>query len=188
MKHAGDSGFFKKIALKTILALVCALIVYPSLPVNYFVVSHRDKVILASPIPNAYPFFTTYIHSLQLTPVIDDYRFVNGRIWGWEEWTQSHNAGLPSVPSPHSKLIMSSPWMIYRGGRNAADIINYKVGDARFGRNLWRLAPWDTINIFKVYPKFRMEFRVSTVPFKNATVEGFDMIHGMPDMSRVFSM
>jgi hypothetical protein len=187
LKYAGGSGFFK-IALKTVLALVCALISYPSLPVNYFVVSHRDKVILAAPLPNAYPFFTTYIHSLQLTPVIDDYRFINGRVWGWEEWTQSHNAGLPSVPSPHSKLIMRSPWMIYRGGRNAANVINYKVGDAKFGRNLWRLAPWDTINIFEIYPKFRVAFRVSTVPFKNAPIEGFDTIHGQPDMSRVFSM
>jgi hypothetical protein len=187
LKHAGGSSIFK-IALKAILALACASIFFPSLPVNYFAVSHRGKIILASPIPNAYPFFTTYIHSLQLTPVIDDYRFVNGRIWGWEEWTQSHNAGLPSVPLPHSKFIMHSPWMIYRGGRYAANIVNYRIGDAKFGRNVWRLDPWNAINIFEIYPKFSMAFRASIVPFRNAPIEGFDTIHGQPDRSRVFSM
>ncbi|MDR3165775.1 MAG: DUF1850 domain-containing protein [Synergistaceae bacterium] len=170
LKHADGSGILK-IALKMILAFVCALILYPSLPVNYFVVSHHDKVILAAPLPNAYSFVTAYIHSLQLTPVIDDYRFVNGRIWGWEEWTQSHNAGLPSVSSPHSKLIMRSPWMIYRGGRTSAKTINYRVGNAKFGRNIWRLDPWGIINIFEIYPKFRMTFQASTVPFKDAPVE-----------------
>ncbi|MDR1132882.1 MAG: hypothetical protein LBL05_01895, partial [Synergistaceae bacterium] len=106
----------------------------------------------------------------------------------WEEWTRPRGAALPSASFLRPKLITRSPWIIFRGGRNAANLVNYTVGDARFGRTLWRLDPWDTINIFEIYPKIRMAFQVSTVPFRDAPVEGFDTIHGKPDMSHVFSM
>jgi hypothetical protein len=170
------------------LAAICVFIVYPSLPVNYFTASSRGKIILASPAPNAYPFFTEYAHSFQLTPVIDDYRLVNGKIWGWEERTQPRGAAPPSLPSPNPRLTISPPWMIIRGRRNETSLINYRVGNARFGRDLWRFDPWDTINIFEIYPLFSLSLESGIVPFKEAPVRGFDTIHAKPDMSRIFSM
>ena len=144
------------------------------MPVNYFTITGRDQLLFSCPMPNGYSFVTTYIHSLERTPVRDDYRFVSGRIWGWEEWTRSLNAGLPSVPSPYTKLIISPSWMITRGGRKQNDIIYYRVGTEEFGRNKWTLEPWGDINIFEKYPMYRMALEASVVPLGKALVTGFD--------------
>jgi hypothetical protein len=139
--------------------------------------------------PNGYSFSTTYIHSLELTPVMDDYRFVSGRMWGWEEWTRSLNSGLPSVMSPHVRFVSSPPWAIYRGGRLEAETIYYRIGTERFGRNTWRLAPWREINVFEKYPNYRVALQTSVAPLKETAVTGFDTIHEQPDANRrIFSM
>jgi hypothetical protein len=139
--------------------------------------------------PNGYSFLTTYIHSLELTPVVDDYRFVGGRIWGWEEWTVSLNAGLPSALSPSTRHVQSPPWMITRGGRRGTDLIYYRVGDAEFGRNVWSLKPWEDINIFEKYPRYRISLEASVVPMRLASVSGFDTIHDQPNANnRIFSL
>jgi hypothetical protein len=159
------------------------------MPVNYFTVTGRGELLFSCPVPNGYSFTTVYTHSLQLTPVKDDYRFVGGKIWGWEEWTQSHNAGLPSALSPGMKVIVSPPWMINRGGRVAHDIIYYRVGSRVFGQNLWFFEPWGEIKIFEKYPSYRMELRTSPAPLKDAELFGFDTIRQRPNADeRVFSM
>ncbi|MDR3076149.1 MAG: DUF1850 domain-containing protein [Synergistaceae bacterium] len=188
MKHYGGTEIFKD-ALRAVLILICAAIFVPSMPVNYFTATGRERLLFSCPVPNGYPFVTTYIHSLELTPVRDDYRFVSGRVWGWEEWTRSLNAGLPSVPSPHTRLVMSDEWMITRGGRRARDVIHYRIGTGEFGRNIWQLEPWREINIFEKYPRYRVALEASVVPFGQAKLSGFDMIHGQPNASpRIFSM
>jgi hypothetical protein len=159
------------------------------MPVNYFTATGRGELLFSSPAPNGYPFLTVYTHSLQLTPVKDDYRFVGGRIWGWEEWTQSHNAGLPSALPPGMRVILSPPWMINRGGRFAHDVIYYRVGTRVFGQNLWFFGPWGEIRIFEKYPSYRMELRASWAPMKDAKIFGFDTIRQRPNKNEsVFSM
>ena len=162
-----------KNAARALLMLICAVVFTPSMPVNYFTVRSGEYLLFSCPVPNGYSFETNYIHSLELTPVRNDYRFVSGQIWGWEERTMSLNAGLPSVLSPGVKLIMSPPWMITRGGRQAMDVIYYRVGTDDFGRNKWRLKPWEEINIFEEYPKRRLSLEASAVPLKTAVITGF---------------
>jgi hypothetical protein len=159
------------------------------MPVNYFTITGRGRLLFSTPAPNGYSFATTYIHSLELTPVKDDYRFIGGKIWIWEEWTRSYNAGLPSVITPHSRFLMSPPWMITRGGRKSSNLIYYRVGTEKFGRNLWRLEPWEEINIFEKYPSYRMAFEATITPLGQTTLTGFDTIHEQPNADkRIFSL
>ena len=162
-----------KNVLRAILILICAAVVAPNLPVNYFTVTGGDRLLYSCPMPNGYSFVTAYIHSLELTPVIDDYRFVGGRMWGWEEWTKSLNAGMPSVSSPYTRTIVTPEWIITRGGRRSG-LIYYRVGTEEFGRNTWTLEPWEEIKIFEKYPMYRMAFETSVVPFRKALVTGFE--------------
>jgi hypothetical protein len=188
LKHDGGYGIFKFL-LRVALVAICAAIFVPSMPVNYFTVSGRGRLLFSCPVPNGYPFVTTYIHSLERTPVRDDYRFVGGKIWNWEEWARSVNAGLPSVLPPHMVFISARTWMIYRGGRRGTDIIYYRIGTERFGRNTWRLEPWREINIFEKYPSYRASLRVTVVPFGKTELTGFDTIHDQPNANRhIFSM
>jgi hypothetical protein len=189
MKHAPEAGGFKAAAAKFFLIAVCAAFAVPYMPVNHFTATGREKLLFSCAMPNGYPFVTTYIHSLQLTPVKDDYRFSGGKIWQWEEWTQSHNAGLPSVTPPHAMLILSPPWMINRGGRAAFGVIYYRAGTERFGRNVWSLAPWDDINIYEKYPSYRIALETKIKPFKDAALRGFDTIKDVPDVNKhIFTM
>jgi len=86
----------------------------------------------------------------------------------------SLNAGLPSVSMPYTKLIISPPWMITRGGRRQSDVIFYRVGTDEFGRNKWIIEPWGEINIFEKYPMYRMALEASVAPFGKAFITGFE--------------
>ncbi|MDR3280517.1 MAG: DUF1850 domain-containing protein [Synergistaceae bacterium] len=183
MKHALGPGP-GSILLRIIFIAALGAIFMSYMPVNYFTVTGRGRTLFSCPAPNGYPFVATYIHSLQLTPVKDDYRFVGGRIWGWEEWTQSHNAGLPSVTPPHAVLVISPPWMINRGGRFSHDVIYYRIGTEKFGRNLWKFGPWDEISIFEKYPSYRVAIEISVTPLGDAGTTGFDTIHETPNADR----
>ena len=159
-----------------LLLLICMVVFALYMPVNFFTVTGREGLLFSCPMPNGYSFVTTYIHSLERTPVRDDYRFVSGRIWGWEEWTMSLNAGLPSVTLPGVKIVVSPPWMITRGGRRIKDLVYYRVGTEEFGRNKWLLEPWEEINVFEKYPKYRLSFEASAVPFRHAVITGFNSV------------
>ncbi|MDR1137146.1 MAG: DUF1850 domain-containing protein [Synergistaceae bacterium] len=188
MKHAERHGIFKIFCMTSLTALGAALCIM-SMPVNYLTVTGRGEILFSCPVPNGYPFLTVYTHSLQLTSVKDDYRFVSGKMWGWEEWTQSHNAGLPSVLSPGMKVIVSQPWMINRGGRIGHNLIYYRIGSRLFGQNVWFFEPWGEIRIFEKYPSYRMELRASPVPLRDAKIFGFDTIGQQRDANEhVFSM
>jgi hypothetical protein len=161
--------------LRAALVIICAALYIPSMPVNYFTVTDDDGGILyASPAVNGAAFVTSYIHSVQLTPVIDDYRFVNGAIWGWEERVQSHNAGLPSTAPEHGRLIMSDPWMIIRGGRTAHSSIIHRVGSEKFGRNTWRMPPFKEISAFETHQSARVIFSCRIMRLKDSPIVGFE--------------
>ena len=85
--------------------------------------------------PLGQEFWTHYIHSVQRTPVLDCYRIVNGRVWSWREYVQSHNAGLPFQKPDFGRFVMDAPWMIIEGGRQSWAQIALRVGDAELGRN-----------------------------------------------------
>ena len=81
MKHA-ESPTRRLLFFRALLIAVCAVIIVPSMPVNYFTITGRGRTLFTSPVPNGYQFLTTYTHSLERTPVVDDYRFVGGRMNG----------------------------------------------------------------------------------------------------------
>jgi hypothetical protein len=86
-------------------------------------------------VPLGREFWTYYLHSVQHTPVLDCYRVVNGRIWSWREYIQSHNAGLPFQKPAFGRFVMDAPWMIVEGGRQAWERLALRVGNAELGRN-----------------------------------------------------
>ena len=133
---------------------------------------NTDKLIAASPIPNAASFGSSYIHSVQLTPVVDDYRISGGRIRSWEERVMSHNAGLPFDAPRHGRFIVDSPWLIVRGGRMDLGVIAYRVGNEEFGKNRWRLPPFREIEAYKKYPSQRVFISAEIRKLKDAEVVG----------------
>jgi hypothetical protein len=97
----------------------------------------NDAPLFAASAPLGQEFATEYIHSVQLTPVQDTYRIVNGRIWSWQERVQSHNAGLPFSRPPFGRFRMEPPWMVIEGGRQSWENIVLRVGNTTFGRNIF---------------------------------------------------
>lgn len=158
--------------LRVLVVMSCATYFLPRMPVHYFHVSDGDDVVLAAALPAGGSFVTTYIHSVQLTPVIDDYRICNGKIWGWEERIQSHNAGLPFDAPKYGRMIYNAPWMTVQGGRHAHDRIVYRVGTADLGQNVWNIPPFPNIEAYKKYSGKRLFMHVSMVEARKAKTIG----------------
>ncbi|GHV29934.1 hypothetical protein FACS1894167_09950 [Synergistales bacterium] len=129
---------------------------------NCLSVSGDDgRVILSAPMRMGELFTAEYIHSVQLTPVVDEYAVLQGRIWGWRELTMSHNAGLPFAEPEHGRFVSDAPWMIIQGGRRAEERIAYRVGTSKFGRNVWLLPPFGEIWIHEKIPSRRVFIEAS---------------------------
>lgn len=105
-------------------------------------------------------FTLRFIHSVEKTPVEDEYRGVNGRIRLWEERTVSHNAGLPSEAPRNGSFIMGPDWMHIRGGGQSLPLLRYRVGNAQLGRNILILSKKNEISLFEKYPLSVIEFSI----------------------------
>ncbi|MDR1515793.1 MAG: DUF1850 domain-containing protein [Synergistaceae bacterium] len=158
-------------AVRAVIAVLCAVLLLGEMPVNYLAIS-GDGVLLASPVPNGAPFITTYVHSVEKTPVIDLYRIVGGKIWIWEEYVRSHNAGLPFSAPEHGSFIMDSGWMTVRGGRRAMERIAYRIGNAEIGQNRWRLPPY-FVSAYEKYPSRRVFIESFVRKFRDAPLTGW---------------
>jgi hypothetical protein len=141
------------------------------MPVNWLSIT-GDGVELFSPLPNGASFPTIYTHSVEKTPVVDEYRIVGGKIWGWEERVKSHNAGLPFSAPEHGSFVVRPDWMIVRGGRRPSDSIAYRVGNAETGRNMWELPPF-RVNAFEKYPSRRVFIESSIRKLREAPLKGW---------------
>lgn len=149
------------ILLLACLTLLGAITVWP---VDFMEIRSGDTRILAMPMHSGQKFITRYIHSVQLTPVEDEYHIVGGRIWGWEERVQSHNAGLPFEAPPNGRFIMDPPWMRFQGGRHSWSELIYRVGNDTFGKNEWVFPPSPPIAIYRLHPGKRMTITVKKLP------------------------
>ena len=105
-------------------------------------------------------FTLWYIHSVEKTPVEDEYRGVGGLIRLWEERTVSHNAGLPTEASRNGRFIMGKDWMHVRGGGYSFPLVRYRVGNETLGRNTLILAGGKKIDLFEKYPLSVIEFSI----------------------------
>jgi hypothetical protein len=160
-------------AVRIVLIIVCSAVVICHLPIGYLEILDRGEALLASPVGMGSPFVTFYVHSLQLTPVIDEYRIIGGEIWTWEERVQSHNAGLPFAAPEHGSFVMAPPWMIVRGGRMAMNRIAYRVGTEELGKNRWALPPFGEIQAYEAYRSKRLTFLASVRKLASAPVIGW---------------
>jgi Uncharacterized conserved protein len=155
--------------------LLCAgLLLLPNLPVNYLEIREGELLRFAAPLSAGTPFYTSIIHSVQLTPVVDDYRVVAGKLWTWEERVQSHNAGLPFDAPAHGSFVVDPPWMIVRGGRYVHEALAYRVGTEALGRNVWHLPPFPQIDAYAVLPSRRVVFSAGVRRLSDAPVVGFE--------------
>ncbi len=143
-------------------ALLGSLLVYSaavSLPA--LVLRDSSGKILQSFYLSPGDFFTLrYIHSVEKTPVEDEYRSVGGRIRLWEERTVSHNAGLPTEAPPNGRFIMGKNWMHVRGGGASFPFFRYRVGNEILGRNILLLSGGKKLDLFEKYPLSVIEFSI----------------------------
>jgi hypothetical protein len=123
--------------------------------------SGHDAPLFAASAPLGQEFSTEYIHSVQLTPVQDTYRIVNGRIWSWQERVQSHNAGLPFARPPFGRFRMDSPWMIIEGGRQSWESLFLRVGNTALGRNLFSYGAEEARTaLYESFPGKRLQLSI----------------------------
>ena len=101
------------------------------------------------------------IHSVQLTPVIDEYRVQEGRIWAWREKIMSHNAGLPSLKPERGRFVYDPPWMIVEGTGASWESLLYRVGTESLGKNELCVAPRPCRELWREMPGKRLDFRVT---------------------------
>ena len=168
---------------KFLLLSVCFLIAMLCRPVDVLVISTApdpqlrgeahapEPPVFRGIAPLGQEFWTQYIHSVQLTPVLDCYRVVNGRVWSWREYIQSHNAGLPFQKPAFGRFVMDAPWMIIEGGRQDWERILLRVGNAELGRNAFaydRGMPALWIPLYTSYPGKRLLIEVVRWPLLHA--------------------
>jgi hypothetical protein len=151
-----------------VMALIC--------PVDVLGISGGDSVHYQKPVPVGFRFVTRYIHSVEKTPVEDDYRVVGGRIWSWEERVLSQNAGMPFVLPRNGRLIMDKDWLRFRGGRYCWQDLYVRVGDSRFGENEMIMhSPWNKYyRLFEILPSRRLLFSVKKEILFVALIKGVE--------------
>lgn len=116
------------------------------------------------PMPLGRSFVTSYIHSVQKTPVEDEYLVQGQRLWQWEERFVSHNAGLPVDVPRNGAFLEQENWMVIRGGRFSFDSLLYRVGSQSLGRNRLSLPGYGDWALYSLFPGERLIFRVQKEP------------------------
>ncbi|SBV93445.1 conserved exported hypothetical protein [uncultured delta proteobacterium] len=119
-----------------------------------------DSMVLRAPALLGRPVQAGIIHSVQLTPVIDEYRVQEGRLWTWQERIMSHNAGLPSLKPERGRFVYDPPWMIVEGTGESWETIVYRVGTGELGRNTLCVSPSPCRDLWREMPGARLVFSV----------------------------
>ncbi len=162
----------RKIAFNLLLAFsipILTLIALAGWRVDVFQITDSDeKLIFQTPVSLGHKFTTRYIHSVELTPVEDEYRIVYGQLWTWEERVRSTNAGLPFDKPRHGRFLNTGRWMIFQGGRMSWKEYYYRVGNKSVGRNQFALEPLGLKNFYELYEGERLTIRIAKIPFYRA--------------------
>lgn len=128
------------------------------------------------PVPNGYRFATGYTHSVELTPVEDEYAVAGCAVWGWRERVKSSNAGMPSIAPKHGKYINTEEWLVFQGGRTPWRRFYLRVGDERFGRNWIELPPYGRARLYKISPGERLTVTAVKKPPALAPYRGLELL------------
>ncbi|MGL4208245.1 MAG: DUF1850 domain-containing protein, partial [Candidatus Adiutrix sp.] len=97
-------------------------------------------------------FSTSYLHSVELTPVHEHYRLRGGEIWLWQVWQMSHNAGLISQTPARGRFFHAPPWMVLEGHSLKSKKIIYRVGNSQTGQNILYVKRRPPINLYQLHP------------------------------------
>jgi hypothetical protein len=152
-------GFLSELRAIVLLAAAATFLLSTLTRVVEFT-DEKGGVVLSFPVYLGNSFSTEYIHSVQLCPVVDEYRVVGDSIWLSEERTQSTNAGLPTEAPRLGRFVHDAPWYRYIGGRHTFKSLLFRVGDARFGRNTLTLPSGEKVELFKKFPRSVLRLRV----------------------------
>ena len=149
-----------------VLLPVLFLIAVAGWRVDIFQISDsRHNIIFSAPTALGHKFTTRYIHSVELTPVEDEYRVLDGKLWAWEERVRSTNAGLPFDKPEYGKFIETDEWMVYQGGRMSWSVYYYRIGNKKLGLNQVCFEPFGRRNFFDIFPGERLIISVKKAPF-----------------------
>ncbi len=124
----------------------------------------EDEILFSMPMASGQSFTTTYIHSVELTPVEDEYRVLDGKIWQWQERVKSSNAGMPCFAPENGLFIRTDEWLIFQGGRKPWDRFYLRVGNERFGKNKLIIAPYAPSPLYRIFPGQRLTMTVTSAP------------------------
>ena len=132
--------------------------------------SVSGEVLFASPAALGHKFTTRYIHSVELTPVEDEYYVVDGKLWSWEERVRSSKAGMPSVRPEYGRYIENDQWMIYQGGRLSWETFYYRIGNEHLGLNQSSFEPFGRRNFYEIFRGRKLSVSVYKAPFLYSSV------------------
>lgn len=150
---------------------ICSLAAFAAVMPVLSVVGHRrGEAAFSVPCAIGAPFTTRYVHSVARTDVDDEYRALDGALWGWEESVRSHGAGLPFEAPPSGSFAVEGGRMIVRGGRYAHRSINARVGSEAFGRTVWSIAPFSEREVYRDLPGELISLSVEVAPLCLARV------------------
>jgi hypothetical protein len=138
------------------------LAAFPSVllwPVDALILRGDDeKIVFHEAILPGRGFATRYTHSLELSPVEDEYIVQNGLIRQWRSRIQSHSAGLPILTLARGRVYMEPPWIVFEGAIISFTDFYLRVGTESLGRNYLRIgaAPW--LPLYRDFPGKRLHF------------------------------
>lgn len=137
-------------------------------------------IVFQSPASLGHKFTTRYIHSVELTPVEDEYHVVGGKLWAWEERVRSSKAGMPSLRPRNGRYLETSEWMIYQGGRVSWHEYYYRIGNDVLGQNQVVWEPFGRRNFYEIFTGRRLTVRVVKKPFILAKFFRADELENAP--------
>jgi hypothetical protein len=139
----GGAGFYFVVPLFSVLFLIAIPV-----PVVEFA-DEEGRVLISFRARLGDSFLLGYIHSVQLCPVVDEYRVSGNALWLWEERTQSTNAGLPMKAPRLGRFVHAPPWYRYIGGRHRFESIRLRVGTDEIGKNVLFFPDGSRVNLYE---------------------------------------
>lgn len=136
------------------------------------------RAVFVLPAANGYRFTTGYTHSVELTPVEDEYAVAGGALWNWQERVKSSNAGMPSIAPEHGRYINTDEWLIFQGGRRPAERFYLRVGNEKFGRNWIELPPYGRAELYQIIPGVRLAVSAERKPLALISPVGLELLEG----------
>ena len=119
------------------------------------------QIVFREAMPLGRGFATRYIHSLELSPIEDEFVVGDGLIRQWRSRTQSHNAGMPTMAPDRGRMYMEPPWIVFEGAILSLTGFSLRVGNESLGQNHLRIgkSPWQPL--YRTFPGKRLHLAAS---------------------------